>query len=263
MSQQGAMMGDDPRHPGQEDAMSMSGESVNQHLAGQPLGEGSGGGLEPQDQGLPVASHQWLVVSTGSPRAADSVPDDRALVGPVLGPRAADSEMAQDPRYMAGLQGPPVADPRRGQDPSSSMAAAASAVTQAALSAAQQSALAGHQAQHASQQSEAAGHQAQQAMHVGASALHHTQALRDETSQALGQVKTGLEALHERQGAALSAAQNSDARSSEAVRLVEELRQARLEDQENFTSHMSQMERVLKQQMEVAENALKSISTLR
>ena len=61
----------------------------------------------------------------------------------------------------------------------------------------------------------------------------------------------------------MSVAQNSDARSSEAVRLVEELRQARLEDQQNFTSRMSEMERVLKQQMEVAENALKSISTLR
>ena len=106
------------------------------------------------------------------------------------------------------------------------MAATTSAVTQAALNAAHQSALAGHQAQHASQQSEAAGHQAQQAFHVGASALHQTQALMDETSQVLGQVKTGLEALHERQGGALSVAQHSDTRSSEAVRLVEELRQA-------------------------------------
>ena len=57
----------------------------------------------------------------------------------------------------------------------------------------------------------------------------------------LGQVKTGLETLHERQGAALSIAQNSDMRSSEAVRVVEELRQARLEDQQNFTDRMAQM----------------------
>ena len=124
------MMGEDPRHPGQEDAMSMSGESVNQHLAGQPLGEEIGGALVPQEQGLPEASHQWLVVATGErPQSADSTPADRALVGPVLGPRAADCAMAQDPRYLGGLQGPPLAEGRQAQDPSSSMAAAASAVT--------------------------------------------------------------------------------------------------------------------------------------
>ena len=78
----------------------------------------------------------------------------------------------------------------------------------------------------------------------------------------LGQVKTGLKALHKRQGAALSVAQNSDARSSKAIWVVEELRQARLEDQQNFTNHMAEMERVLKQQMEIAKNALKSINTL-
>ena len=142
-------------------------------------------------------------------------------------------------------------------------AVAASTLTQAAMTAAQQSAIAGQQAQQATQQSAAAGQQAQQAFNVGASAIQQTQALRDETSQVLGQVKTGLETLHERQGAALSVAQHSDARSSEAVRLVEELRQARLEDQQNFTNRMAEMERALKQQMEVAENALKSIDALR
>ena len=55
--------------------MSMSGESVNQHLAGQPLGEEIGGALVPQEQGLPEASHQWLVVATGErPQFADSIP---------------------------------------------------------------------------------------------------------------------------------------------------------------------------------------------
>ena len=260
MSQQGALILGDERNAGREDAMSTSGESVNQHLARHPSGEGLGGGLLPQDQGLPVASNQWLVWHK-SPQITDSVPDQRALVGPMV----ADCEIAQNLGSLGGLQGPPLADSGRVQDPlaSSSMAAAASAVTQAALSAAHQSALAGHQAQHASQQSEAAGQQAQQAIQVGASALHHTQALRDETSQALDQVKTGLETLHERQGAALSVAQHSDARSSEAVRVVEELRQARLEDQQNFTNRMAEMERVLKQQMEVAESALKSIDALR
>ena len=156
-------------------------------------------------------STQWLVVAQGqrpvSPGVADPIPDNRALVGPI--------------------PGRPIVEGGQVQDPSASMAAAAAlTLTQAAINAAHQSALAGHQAQHASQQSEAAGHQAQQAFNVGASALQQTQALRDETSQVLGQVKTGLETLHERQGAALSVAQNSDARSSEAVRLAEELRQA-------------------------------------
>ena len=63
MSQQGVMMGEDGRTPGREDAMSTSGESVNHPLAGQPMGEGLGGGLAPQDQGLQVASNQWLVVA--------------------------------------------------------------------------------------------------------------------------------------------------------------------------------------------------------
>ena len=81
---------------------------------------------------------------------------------------------------------------------------------------------------------------------MGASALQQTHALRDETSQVLGQVQTGLETLHERQGAALSIAQHSDTRSSEAVRLVEELQQACLDDQKGFTDRMAQMEQALK-----------------
>ena len=93
--------------------------------------------------------------------------------------------------------------------------------------------------------------------------MHQTQALREETSHAIGQVKIGLETLHERQGAALSIAHHSDTRSSEAVRMVDELRQARLDDQKNFTDRMAQMEQALKKQMEVAESALKSINTLR
>ena len=204
MSQQGILIGDDARIRGQEDAMSMSGESVNQHLERHPSGEGLGGGLLPQESGHPSGSNQWLVVAEGvfppGQSMDDMVPGNRALVGPM------------QTGVMREGQGPLNMDPGRGQDPSASMAAAAaSTLTQAAINAAHQSALAGHQAQHASQQSEAAGQQAQQAFNVGASALHQTQALRDETSQVLGQVKTGLEALHERQGAALSVAQNSDA----------------------------------------------------
>ena len=47
------------------------------------------------------------------------------------------------------------------------------------------------------------------------------------------------------------------------MQLVNELRQARLDDQKNFTDRMVQMEQALKKQMEVAESALKSINTLR
>ena len=204
MSQQGVLIGDDARIRRQEGAMSMSGESANQHLERHPSGEGLDRGLVPQESGLPSGSNQWLVVAEGilptGRSMADMVPDNRALVGPM------------QPGVMMEGQGPLDVDPGRGQDPSASMAAAAvSTLTQAAINTAHQSALAGHQAQHASQQSEAAGQQAQQAFSVGASALHQTQALRDETSHVLGQVKTGLETLHERQVAALRVAQNSDA----------------------------------------------------
>ena len=47
------------------------------------------------------------------------------------------------------------------------------------------------------------------------------------------------------------------------MRLVEELRQARLDDQKSFKDRMGQMEQALKKQMEVAESALKSIDKLR
>ena len=46
------------------------------------------------------------------------------------------------------------------------------------------------------------------------------------------------------------------------MRLVEELRQARLDDQKSFLERMGQMEQALKNQMEVADSALKSINIL-
>ena len=45
--------------------------------------------------------------------------------------------------------------------------------------------------------------------------------------------------------------------------MVEELQQARLDDQKSFLERMGQMERALKKQMEVADSALKSINSLR
>ena len=114
MSQQGMLMGDGAGNPVGNDAMSTSRESVNQHLARQPSGEGLGVGIVPQDQGPPVASNQWLVVAQGqlpvSLQAADSVPDNKALVGPIPGPQFADSELVRNQGYPGGLQGPPVAE---------------------------------------------------------------------------------------------------------------------------------------------------------
>ena len=45
--------------------------------------------------------------------------------------------------------------------------------------------------------------------------------------------------------------------------MVEELQQARLDDQKSFLECMGQMEQALKKQMEVADSALQSINLLR
>ena len=64
MSQQGMLMGDGAGNPGGNDAMSTSGESVNQNMPPPPPGgEDVGGSLSPQESGLPVASNQWLVMA--------------------------------------------------------------------------------------------------------------------------------------------------------------------------------------------------------
>ena len=225
MSQQGVLMGDGAGNPGGNDAMSTSGESVNQNIPPPPPGgEDVGGSLAPQDNVLPGVS----AYGSGS---VEPMPNAAAQSGTSLVPYGVIdiSEVAMMGSVGDGLREPlqssgptrqsfgsPM-DSSAGTVASASAAAAATVLTQTAMNAAQQSAIAGQQAQHASQQSAAAGQQAQQALHVGASALQQTHALRDETSQVLGQVKAGLETLHERQGAALSVTQNSDAQSSEAV----------------------------------------------
>ena len=281
MSQQVVMIVADGGNPAGNDAMSTSGDSVNQNIPPPPLGgEDVGGSLSPQDHVLPGGS-TYGNVPLLEPMPQGEAEDERSLVpfeeaargcicfGPI--------DLSPTDDVQRGGLGGIAQSASRGLSTSASVAAAASVLTQTALNAAQQSAfagqqaqhasqqsaIAGQQAQHASQQSAAAGQQAQEAYNVGASALQQTNALRDETSQMLGQVKTGLEALHDRQGAALSIAQHSDTRSSEAVRLVEELQKARLDDQKSFTDRMAQMEQALKKQMEVADNALKSINMLR
>ena len=264
MSQHGARMGDGAGNAAGNDAMSTSGDSVNQNVPRQPPVEDIGGSLAPQDNVLPGVSTYGgaslnepvlnLSANPGTSLVPTEVIDRTTSVGGYDPAQSFGSyQQTQELHGAASL----------GTAASASAAAAATVVTQTAINAAQQSAIAGQQAQHATQQSAVAGQQAQQAYNASASALQQTHALRDETSQALGQVKTGLEALHERQGAALSIAQHSDTRSSEAVRLVEELRQARLDDQKSFMERMGQMEQALKKQMEVAESALKSINSLR
>ena len=114
MSQQGVLMGDNAGNPGREDAMSTSGESVNQHLARQPSGEGIGGVLVPQESGLPGANTQWIAAAQ-SPRVADSVQDNMALVGPLECPRAADSGLRQELASLVGSQSLPIADSGRAQ----------------------------------------------------------------------------------------------------------------------------------------------------
>ena len=94
-------------------------------------------------------------------------------------------------------------------------------------------------------------------------ALQQTDALRQDAQQAMGQVQTGMETLHQHQKATFSVAQQSEVRSSEAVRMVEQLHQARAEDQRQFQQRMAQMEGALKQQLAVSDNAMKSIESLR
>ena len=219
-------MGDGTGNAAGNDAMSTSGESVNQNVQRPPPGEDVGGSLAPQDNVLPgvrtygSAPPLEPMQHVGANPGTSLVPSDvidltrNASVGGYDPGQSFGSYQQTQGSHMAGSIGTAA---------SASAAAAATVVTQIAMNAAQQSVIAGQQAQHATQQSAVAGQQAQHAYNVGASALQQMHTLHDETLQALGQVKTGLETLHERQGAALSLAQHSDTRSSEAVRLVEEL----------------------------------------
>ena len=79
------MIRNNVENPGREDLMSTLGESVNQHLARQPAEEEIGRALVPQESGLPGVNAYASVLSQG-PQAVDSVQDNMALVGPLLGP---------------------------------------------------------------------------------------------------------------------------------------------------------------------------------
>ena len=199
MSQQGVLMGDGGENPAGNDAMSTSGDSVNQNMPPPPLGgEDVGGSLAPQDNVLPGGSTFGSVplLEAGSQAEEQEetglVPFEQVARGAIcFGPidLSPSFEPTQQPvgSQMGGSGGTAA---------SASVAAAASVLTHTALNAAQQSAIAGQQAQHASrqsaiagqqaqhasEQSAAAGQHAQEAYNVGASALRQTTALRDETS---------------------------------------------------------------------------------
>ena len=100
--------------------------------------------------------------------------------------------------------------------------------------AAQQSTLVGQAAQQAAQQSAMAGQAAQQAYRVSATALQQTGALRTEATQVISEMQSGMQLLHQRSGEAHSVAKDSEAKSSEAVRMADELRRAREADQKDF-----------------------------
>ena len=160
MSQQGVVMGDGVGNPAGNDAMSTSGESVNQNIPPPPPdGEDVGGSLVPQENVLPGVS----TYGSGSVLSNVEVQLSTSLVryggadqsGGVSAMDSASQPLSERLRAL----GPPsrqIGD-SFGTAASASAAAAASVLTQTAMNAAQQSAIAGQQAQHASQQSAAAG----------------------------------------------------------------------------------------------------------
>ena len=168
----------------------------------------------------------------------------------------ADSREAQNGRNdmdidvcSTGSVHPPVASSSTIESPPSfsqqgpAPTAASAVAERAAIHAAQQSVVAGQQAHEATQasiaavqQSAAAGQQAQQATYVSATALQRTRELEEGANRTLTGIQTGMQTLHQDQVETRSIAHSSAARSSEAVRMMEELRRARLEDQRDFQS---------------------------
>ena len=77
MSQQGVLMGDGAGNPTGNDAMSTSGDSVNQNVPLQPPGEAIGGSLAPQDNVLPgVGTYDSAptMVNVGAQQSVSGVP---------------------------------------------------------------------------------------------------------------------------------------------------------------------------------------------
>ena len=153
MSTRGAMNGEGAGNAAGNDAMSTSGDSVNQNMPPPPLGgEDVGGSLAPQDNVLPGGSTFGSVpLLEAGPQAEGQeetslVPFEQVARGAIcFGPidLSPSFEPTQQPvgSQMGGSGGTAA---------SASVAAAASVLTHTALNAAQQSAIAGQQAQQAS-----------------------------------------------------------------------------------------------------------------
>ena len=150
MSTHGAMHGEGAGNAGGNDAMSTSGDSVNQNVPRQPTLEDVGGSLAPQDNVLPGVSTYGSGLM-GAPDLQLSGNPGTSLV-PYEPMEQAASVDGYDPGQSFGsyqqaqesMGGGSV-----GTAASASVAAAASVLTHAAMSAAQQSAIAGQQAQQA------------------------------------------------------------------------------------------------------------------
>ena len=104
---------------------------------------------------------------------------------------------------------------------------------------------------------------AQQAASTSVAALRETDAIKQEAASVLSNIQTGMQELHVRQGQAQHAATESDQRSATALRMVEELQRAREQDQRAYQARMDSMERMLQQQVSVANTAIGAIHELK
>ena len=88
-------------------------------------------------------------------------------------------------------------------------------------------------------------------------------AIKQEAAPVLSDIQTGMQELHVRQGQVQHASTESDQRSATALRMVEELQRAREQDQRAYQARMDSMERMLQQQVSVANTAIGAIHELK
>ena len=137
-------MGDGAGNPTGNDAMSTSGDSVNQNVPLQPPGEAIGGSLAPQDNVLPAVGtydSAPTMVNVGAQHNVNGAPSGSmevigsAQVGGYDPSQSFGSYQQTQGSYVDGSSGMAAA--------SATMAAAASVVMQTAMNVAQQSVIAG------------------------------------------------------------------------------------------------------------------------
>ena len=127
----------------------------------------------------------------------------------------------------------------------------------------QASVTAQHHAMQAEHQSAVAHLTAQQATATSVTALQETSMLKHEAANVIFDIQSRMQELHDRQGQAHSIATSSKHRSATALKMVEELRQAREQDQQNFQSRMGAMKKVMQQQVQVSTSAINAIQALK